>query len=248
MRGQHEVERVRHDARRRTLAVETVERLGPGMLRICFRADRLDDFVSLSADDHVKLFFQVEGGSEVSRDYTPRRFDVALGTVVIDFAVHDAGVATDWAVSARVGSTLDMGGPRGSTVIPADFDWYWLIGDETGLPAIGRWLEEATAGAPITTFVIVGHADDRQVVATAADWTPVWVVRTGDDDAAPLRAAMAAHATPPGDGFVWIAAEAQVARTLRDHMLRDRGHLREWMKAGGYWVRGRADAHDRIAD
>nr|WP_254602817.1 siderophore-interacting protein [Sphingomonas bacterium] len=63
------------------------------MLRIGFTGD-LADFVSLSADDHVKLFLPVEGEADAMRDYTPRAFDTGLGTMTIDFALHDAGAAT----------------------------------------------------------------------------------------------------------------------------------------------------------
>ena len=248
MAGRHKIERVRHDTRRRILTVETVVSLTPHMLRIGFKGD-LGDFVSLSADDHVKLFLPVEGEPDAMRDYTPRRFDAALGTMTIDFALHDAGVATRWAVAARAGDTLEIGGPRGSAIIPSDFDWYWLIGDETALPAIGRWLEQASQGVPITTFMIVEEESDVQLVPTAAAWIPVWAIRNGSgDDAALLRAAMAARRMPVGDGFVWIAAEASVARAVRGYILEERRHPREWTKAGGYWVRGKADAQDRIED
>ncbi|WP_174292763.1 siderophore-interacting protein [Sphingomonas bacterium] len=246
--ARHRIERVRHDTRRRTLTVDTVTRLTPHMLRIGFTGD-LADFVSLSADDHVKLFFPVAGEADAMRDYTPRRFDTERGTMTIDFALHDAGVATAWAMVATPGDTLAIGGPRGSAIIPADFDWYWLIGDETALPAIGRWLEEASVLVPVTTFVVVESFADIQAVRSDAAWTPVWVPRDGvSDDAALLQAAMAKHDMPPGDGFVWIAAEASVARAVRGYVLDERRHPREWIKAGGYWVRGKADAHDRMDD
>ncbi len=45
---------------------------------------------------------------------------------------------------------LDIGGPRGLAVVPDDFDWYWLIGDETALPAIGRFIEGPPSRLPVT--------------------------------------------------------------------------------------------------
>ena len=41
---------------------------------------------------------------------------------------------------AFVGQWVGIAGPRGSLVIPTGFDWHWLIGDETALPAIARRL------------------------------------------------------------------------------------------------------------
>ena len=247
--GEHRVERVRHDTRRRTLIVNSVVRLTPHMVRIGFTSNDLAGFTSLSFDDHIKLFFPAEdGGAEQMRDYTPRRFDVAAGRVTIDFAVHDAGIATAWALAARLSDQLEIGGPRGSAIIPADFERYWLVGDETALPAIGRWIEEASAGAAVTTFVVVEDFADRQRLRSEAEWVGVWPVRAdGSNDAALLRDAMAMYDLPAGDGFIWIAAEASVARTLRAYIL-NRNHPREWIKAGGYWVRGKADAHDKLDD
>ncbi len=249
--ARHQIERIRHETRRRTLTVETITRLTPHMLRIGFVAEAMQEFVSLSPDDHVKLFFTPDGGRGCMRDYTPRRFDTVSGKVAIDFALHEGGVATRWAIDARAGDTLEMGGPRGSAVVPADFDWYLLIGDETALPAIGRWLEEAKSGLPITTMVMVADENDRQDISTSAAWTSIWATTddaAGEDVALPLKVALAKWRTPPGDGFVWIAAEANVARSVRNHVLDDRRHPREWTKAGGYWVRGEADAHDKLED
>ncbi len=248
--GDCRIKRVRHDTRRRTLVVETVERLTPHMVRISFTCVDLDGFTSLSFDDHVKLLFPADdGGADPMRDYTPRRFDVAAGRLTIDFAVHDAGIATAWALAARPGDRLDTGGPRGSAIIPADFDWYWLVGDETALPAIGRWVEEAPARAIVTTIVLVEELADRQQFRSNAAWVGIWPTRSGgSDDAALLRDAMADHDFPAGEGFIWIAAEAGVARALRGYVVDERGHPRERLKAGGYWVHGRADAHDKLYD
>jgi NADPH-dependent ferric siderophore reductase len=250
----HHIERIRHETRRRSLTVETIDRLTPRMLRISFTATDLNDFVSASADDHIKLFFPSgegtgEGGPPSMRDFTPRSFDTGQGRLVIDFALHEAGPATGWAAAAKVGDTLEIGGPRGSAVIPDDFDWYLLIGDETALPAIGRRVEELRPDVPVTTIVAVASLEEAQTFKTRANWTPVWCVRDGAvDDAALLRTVLEARDPPPGEGFVWIAAEAAVARALRSYILEHRQHPREWIKAAGYWARGKADAHERIED
>ena len=183
--GEHRVERVRHDTCRRTLIVHSIVRLTQHMVRIGFTSNDLAGFTSPSFDDHIKLFFPAEdNGAEQMRDYTPRRFDVAAGRVTIDFAVHDAGIATAWALAARLNDRLQIGGPRGSAIIPADFERYWLVGDETALPAIGRWIEDASAGAAITTFVVVEDFADRQRLRSEAEWVGVWPVRAdGSNDA-----------------------------------------------------------------
>jgi len=223
------------------------------MRRIRFASPELHDFASDGPDDHVKLFLptaaaQPDGSHFCMRDYTPRAFDIAAGTLVIDFALHQAGPATAWALAARIGDRLEIGGPRGSLLVADDFDWYLLVGDETALPAIGRRVETLRPGVRVTTVVAVDGAAERQHFEAAADWHPVWAERAGGtDDAALLHQAIGAT-LPQGDGYVWIAAEAQVARTLRHHLVEVLGHPKAWVKAAGYWAMGQANAHETIQD
>ena len=51
---------------------------------------------------------------------------------------------------------------------------------------------------------------------------------------------------PLGEGFVWIAAEAKVARAARDFIVNVRRHSRQWLRASGYWIEGRSDAYERL--
>jgi len=252
----HQVTRVRHDVRRRRLAVAQVERLTPRMQRIVFTSPELQDFASAAPDDHVKLFFPeaanpgAANSAACMRDYTPRLFDAAQGSLTIDFALHEAGPATAWALAAKVGDTLDIGGPRGSTIVPDDFDWYLLIGDETALPAMGRRVEELRRGVPVTTFAVVESAQERQAFQGAAKVKSYWIARDGQplDDATLLRFALDEFALPTGDGFVWIAAEAHTARSLRSYMMQSRSHPKSWIKASGYWSRGAKAVHETFED
>ncbi len=248
--SRHQITRLRHDTRRRTLTVSTIEPLGDHMRRLVFTSPELQDFVSAAADDHIKLFFAADSGETVMRDFTPRRFDTGTGSLTIDFALHDAGPAAQWAAAAQVGDTLDIGGPRGSAVVPDDFDWYLLIGDETALPAIGRRVEELRDGVPVLTLGVVDGPDDEQSFVTRADWAGHWVHRAGRSasDAELLLGALEQITLPKGEGFVWIAAETGVAKALRAHVQDTLGHPRAWLKAAGYWTRGLADAADKSLD
>ena len=248
----HHILRVRRETRRRLVSVAATERITPNMLRIRFTSPELHDFESLAPDDHVKLFVpNPTGGEPNRRDYTPRAFDAALGTLTIDFALHDSGPATAWALGAGVGDRIEIGGPRGSILVADDFDWYLLIGDETALPAIGRWVESRRPGVPVKTIAVIDGDADRQDFATRADWDATWVVRSGGQggDAALLRAAVAVCGPlPPGDGYIWIAAEANVARVLRTYVSETMGHPKVWIKAAGYWMKGQADTHVSLDD
>lgn len=247
--ARHQITRIRRDPRRRRVMVASVERLGQHMLRLRFTSPDLADFESAAPDDHVKLFIP-NGTETVSRDYTPRAFDTSAGTLAIDFALHDAGPATCWALAAKAGDTVEIGGPRGSVVVPDDFDWFLLIGDETALPSIACRLEELRAGVPVIVIVAVDGEEDRLALPERADCTLVWSLRAGstDDDTDRLRAVIARLGLPAGEGFVWIAAEGTVARRLRAYVVDELGHPRAWTKASGYWVKDSAGAHEKIRD
>jgi len=248
--------RVRHEARRRELTVQAVEKLTPSMVRVTVGGPDLAGFTSLGFDDHVKLFFPVPGaeaGAEpqmAGRNYTPRRYDPAAGTLLIDFALHDAGPATQWAEQAKPGQTLTVGGPRGSFVIPVDYDWHLLVGDDTALPAIARRLEELPAGAKAVVLIEVDSAADEIALTTKADADIRWVHRKGAPagDAALLSQALRASPLPKGDYYAWVACESSAAKALRTQLLAECGARPQWTRASGYWRRGTADVHDNYND
>jgi NADPH-dependent ferric siderophore reductase len=244
----HQITRVRHETRRRSLTVNRKEQVTPNMLRIWLGGDDLAGFTSLGADDHVKVFVPGAGEKAEMRDYTPRRYDEAAGELAIDFAIHDAGPATAWAIESAPGDTLEIGGPRGSMVVPTDFDWFLLIGDETALPAIGRRLEELPSGLKVITLAAVTGPEEEQAFDTAADHTAIWIHRPAARAADPeaLLEPLRALDLPAGDGFVWIAAEADVVRGVRRHVLEERGHPLPWSKASGYWIKGKADSTEKF--
>lgn len=242
------ITRHRFEIRRRNLTVSEKTYLTPHMIRLTLTGEDLADFQSLGADDHVKLIFDTGAEKPEMRDYTPRSFDAATRRLVLDFAVHEAGPATQWAIDAQPGDALMVAGPRGSATIAAVFDWYLLIGDETALPAMGRWVETLPAGVQAITLGLVTDAAEEQSFTTAATHHAHWLHRPdAADPAAPLAAATALK-LPEGRGFVWIAAESKVARALRDHFLTERAHPREAVKAAGYWVKGQADASEKLMD
>ena len=245
----HEISRIRHELVRRSLVIRHKEFVTPKMLRLTLAGDELQGFTSLASDDHIKMFAASEDGSAERRDYTPRRYDAEKNELIVDFAIHEAGPVTAWARAAKVGDTAEIGGPRGSLVVPQDFDWWLLIGDETALPAIGRWIEELPRSAPVTSLVsVTGSEEEEHSFASKAAHRALWVHRPAAqaDDPAPLLAALKRLELPPGDGFIWIAAEGTVARALRRHVLEEMRHPMSWLKASGYWVKGRADVSEKL--
>lgn len=235
------IERIRHELVRRRLTVAHTERLTPRMLRITLTGPDLAGFVSPGFDDHLKLLLPGDDAGPARRDYTPRRFDAAQQELVIDFALHDAGPATLWALQTRPGDQIEIGGPRGSQVIGGVRQWL-LIGDETALPAIGRKIEETPPDQPLTALIAVAGAEEEQAFPPRPGLMLHWLHRAPAraDDATALLAALGRMPIAPGT-FVWLAGEASVARALRAHLLNVRNHPPGWLRAKGYWQRGQAD-------
>ena len=243
--------RVRHEPRRRALTVKQVDRLTPHMVRVTLSGSELEGFTSLGFDDHVKLFFPNGTGANGepqndARDYTPRRYDAKAQTLEIDFAIHDAGPATQWAVDVKAGQTLNIGGPRGSMVVPTNYDWHLLMGDDTALPAISRRLMELPAGA---RAVHLGD-DDELTFETKANVSVTWVHRNGAESGATdgLSKALKAATLPKGAYYAWVACESLTAKALRAQLLADHGANKRYMRCAGYWRRGAVAVHDTIND
>lgn len=254
--------RVRHETRYRPLHVLRAETLSPRMRRIVFGGEALAGFVTAAADDHVKLFLPAPGqdkpaapilgadgirfpeGAEppTIRDYTPRRFDPATLQLTIDFVLHGDGPAAAWARSAASGQQVGIGGPRGSLLVPETYDSYLLAGDETALPAIARRLEEMPPGVRVIALIEVATRAEERHLPTAANASVVWLPRNARPAGDPelLLQTLAATRLPDGDTHAWLAAEIDVARCLKAHLVEERGIPASDIRSAGYWRHGNA--------
>ncbi|MEN0107560.1 MAG: siderophore-interacting protein [Pseudomonas sp.] len=245
------IHRVMHEIKRRRLDVLRVTDITPHMRRITVGGPELAGFVSLGSDDHIKLFFaetpeqqqalqnmtfggDSDGPKPAMRDYTPRRYDAALGELDIDFVLHGDGPASTWAEQAAPGQHLYIGGPRGSMIVPDMFDSYLLIGDETALPAIARRLEELPAGRQVLALIEVPNAAEQQVLSSAATVEVRWLHREAGQD---LLGAVKTISLPGGALYTWIATESTTSRRIRRVLLDDFGVNEDFLKAAGYWKR-----------
>ncbi len=251
----------RHPLHYRDLQVLRVSALSTRMRRITLGGAALAGFHSPAPDDHVRLVFPAPGAlapvapvadehglhfadgvpRPAMRDYTPRR--CSDGELELDFVLHGDGPAATWAAQAAPGMRIGVAGPRGSHRVGPGFDGYVLIGDETALPALGRWLETLPAAAPVLCLVEVEDAAEHTALAVPPGRQVQWLHRCDGPPDALLRALRAA-AWPAGDCFCWIACESAQMRALRRHVIDERGQPRQWLSASGYWKRGTSDHLD----
>ncbi|NWB51607.1 siderophore-interacting protein [Pseudomonas sp. F8002] len=242
------IHRVTHEIKRRRLEVLRVVDITPRMRRITLGGPELAGFISLGSDDHIKLLFpqnaaeqaaldspdfnlRGDGPQPAMRDYTPRRYDLAIGELDIDFVLHGDGPASTWAEQAKVGQQLHIGGPRGSMIVPDIFDSYLLIGDETAIPAIARRLDELPAGRKVLAVIEIANAAEQQPLASAAEVEVIWVVRGQDD----LLETVQNLTLPGGSLYSFVATETKLSRQLRRVLLDTHQVNEAFLKAVGYW-------------
>lgn len=262
------VQRVRHPLRMRLLQVVRTTQVTPQLLRVTLGGTELEDFVSASFDDHVKVFFPVDGADKpvlpqvgpdgisfpegqprpAARDYTPRRYDAAAQELDIEFVLHGDGPASTWAAQARPGQYLGVGGPRGSFVVPTGFDWHLLIGDDTALPAVGRRLEELGAEARAIVVMEVGDATAQIALPSLANVEVHWLHRGDAPEGSLLEVALRQVTLPQGEGYVWAAGEAAAMKAVRQYLVGERGIDKKRIRASAYWKRGDAAVHETLDD
>lgn len=223
-------QRVRNELRFREITVLSTERVS-GFQRIVFGGESLAGFTSRGFDDHIKLFFPQPGTEFVppqvtdegivwsgdvrppSRDYTPL-FNAERQELTIDFYVHDAGAASDWAVKAKPGDKLCIGGPRGSLVVPEDYGWQLYVCDESGMPALRRRLETLSAlnnAVKVKAIVTLSDPALKSYLSHLTQFDIDWVI--GHDEQA-VAQRLAALNVPQQDYFLWITGEGKVVKRL----------------------------------
>lgn len=220
-------------------------------VRARLEGDDLRGFASLGSDDHMRLFFPGEADDldalrqSPSREYTPLAWDADAGWLDVEFAVHgDQGIAAPWAASAPLGSTIGVGGPRGSMVVAGRPDAWFLAGDETAVPAIRRFarlMDEAAVGRILIEVTDAAH---ELPVAAPPGVDVSFAHRGASAPGTALAAALDALAPaerPDGDVFGFVAAEQGVVKSGRRLLLERWGLASDQTVVKGYWKSGEAE-------
>jgi NADPH-dependent ferric siderophore reductase len=239
----------------------------PGMVRVTLGGDGLRDFRTTGVgDEYIRFFFpNPETGELVLPDvdekgfwkwpegkkpahcecYTIRAVRPGDGApeIDVDFVVHEHGRASEWAQQASPGQTVALREPYGIYEAPATCDWQLFVCDATGLPALGRLLENLPAGTEARAIVEIPDASHEQPFETKADLKLVYLHGTGNGLApSRLEAAVRGVAVPEGRiPYVWVAAETRAVRPIRKYLRHELGWHVSRYSITGYWT-------DKLAD
>ncbi|MFD2456551.1 siderophore-interacting protein [Corynebacterium mendelii] len=254
----------RFPVRIRQVEVVAKKQLSPTMLRITFGGEGARGFESGIFDEHVKLIFTDPSTGElrlpqqvgdklewptpkpVGREYTIRKHRPESHEFDIDFVVHGEGLAGSWAENCTIGDRLHVAGPPGGWEISRDYDFYVLAGDETGLPSMARFLEEADPGMKGTVVVEVPDKHSEIDLADHPGFTVTWVHNHGKASTV-LADTVTATDIPHGASvFVWLAGEAAAIKPLRGWIKHDLQLQRGDISVTGYWKRGAEDTHEHL--
>ncbi|MGW7416995.1 siderophore-interacting protein [Streptomyces sp. NPDC054863] len=264
VRAGRQAEDVAYPIRIRETEVLRTTTVGSGLIRVTLGGEGTEGFEAHSPDEHVKLFFPDEdgtlrlpepnglmlrwaGAAAATRQYTVRRYDPDTGEIDIDIALHEGGLASQWASTVEPGAVMPLAGPPGGMIVPHAYDRYLLAADLTALPALARRLEELPRHAKGWAFVEVADAGEEIELDAPAGFEVHWLHRggspAGTGDA--LARAVTAVTVPENQRvYVWAAGEAGQLKPLR-RWVRDELRL---AKADhditGYWKCGVSNFDD----
>lgn len=247
----------------RLLSVIENTELTPHMRRIRLSGTNLERFISMRGM-HIRMLFPTPDVPEpvwpvaganglpfwpdeerrpVARVYTIRKIDVAEGWLDVDFVMHDdgaghyPGVGAAWAATAQAGDRVGIIGPLGRPF--RDAEWYVMGCDETGLPALGRILENLPPETAGVALIEIGSDAERQTLRHPTGVELRWI-RRGDNHLALADAICAVDWPEDRETFGWFAAESESAAKVRDYWRGTLGYGRDQTLAAAYWKRGQS--------
>lgn len=236
-----------------------VRDVNPHLREVTVGGDDLREFVSAGPDSFLYLLLPPPGrsGLTVDRDftwevyrtmpeadrpvgayYTVRRSRPEVGEVDLLMVLHgDAGPASGWAAKASLGDPVALWGPRTAFEPPAATDWYLLLADETGLPAVAAILESLPQGTVARVYAEVGSRVERQELPEAPSFEVTWLHRDGVPASSRTLLADAVRGLewPGGTPYAWGGGESRAMTSVRRYLREEIGLDRESVSLVAYW-------------
>lgn len=248
--------------------VVSTKRLSPHMIRIQFEAvggwrwfvdgvgdERIDIAIPRPGETVAELdTFNLpeygrgwQGEEPPWRHYTVRDVHDEGARIDIDFVVHDGGIASSWAERAEPGHMIGVFGVDRESASasyynqPADAEYQLLVADATGLPGLGRILEQLPAHMRATAIVEVCDEADVLELTTEADVTVIWKTGSGNGLAPSVLADEVQKISEPDvPWYAWVACEAATSRAIRKDLRGRLGLARDRHNVVGYWTQNLA--------
>ena len=237
----------------RTMTVISARKVTPSMLRVTLGGEGMAGYPEGQQGGYVKLRLDPLPGKDkpMVRTYTIRA--QRDGEIDVDFALHETpdgshGPATDWALAARPGMMIELGGPGPAKPLPEGRDFYLIAGDMTALPAITVNLEALPHDAKGVAVLEVQDEADRQKI-DAPDGVDIrWLVNPQPGAQPDLLAdALRAVPWPKGKAYAWAACEFSAMKQLRAYLREERGLGADSLYISSYWKSGLTEEDHKVA-
>lgn len=255
------------ELRTRLTEVVAVRPVGPHLVEVTFRGGGLADFAPIGPDTFLYLLLPPPGRTELTIDetfgwagyesmpvserpvgayYTLRRWRPEVAELDIWMVLHgDTGPASAWASRAAVGDRVALWGPRTAYAPPDDTDWFLLVADETGLPAVAVIVEGLDPAVPVRVVAEAADEASRQPLPERDGVEVTWLHHGGDhSDPMRLLDAVRALDRPAGTPYVWGGGESRALTKVRRHVRDDLGLPQERVSLVAYWRHGDAPDED----
>lgn len=247
----------------RLLEVVRVEDLSPSMRRIHLSGEQLHNFPRNSDGAHIKLMLpqahqQIpvlptlgENGPiwpeaherPIVRTYTVANYDEHLRILAVDFVKHgDNGPASKWVMQAQIGHKIGVVGPAGPARHDVSADYFLLITDLSGLPAVRSVLAALPSDAKGEVWIEVQYSVDVIALSQAKGVRVHWLIRGHGLRAGHSRLLLDAvqnlawdNVTRQGKLSVTLAGESAQVVAIRDFLQHERQIPRAQMYAVPYW-------------
>ncbi len=240
-----------------------MSRVAPRLVSVWVTGDALEGFTIEAPTGHIKVFLPLPGQDApllpeflpegqvvadderpVVRTYTPRRFDPRTRALEVQFLLHGAGPASEWAERAQAGDKLAVAGPGGRFSMDPAAEHWWIAGDESAIPAVGTLLEALPGSASAQVHLEVADVGDEIEFSSPAKTEITWHHRRAADAwGAELDEAARGAAIANGTR-VWVACEAAAMRGIRKHFLAGRRLPASSLVTRGYWRLGEVNHPD----
>lgn len=237
----------------RTVEVIAKQQITPNMLRITLGGPGLAGFPTDSEGGYIKLRLY-PGGPEtkpVVRTYTIR--NQREGEIDVDFVLHqdasgEHGPATSWALSAKQGEPIEIGGPGPAKPMPIGRAFYLVAGDMTAIPAISVNLANLPDDTSGVAVIEIQTEADKQDLDRPAGIGLEWVINPAPGtNSQALSERLRKFDTGISDVYGWAASEFNSMRALRDYLRTDRGLGSDRLYISSYWKAGLSEELHKLA-
>lgn len=230
----------------RMTQVARIKDISPHMRRIVLTGEDLNDFPSNQESAHFKAIFpkpgQIKpklglypGFKKWMRSYTVRAFDEYSKELSVDFAVNDhTGLATNWAINAKVGDYLGVAGPGDIKHTNYHAHWHLFVADLTALPASAATLEKLPRNAIGAAFIQIPTEDDKQLINAPEKIQLNWVINQQHNKNALLEQ-VEKFDWLDGEPAIFIAAESGQMQAIKKFLKTKPGYTKQQTYASGYW-------------